>query len=589
MVQSAGNAYSVGDDTNLHNFQNSRYIITVGATDYFGRSSSFSTTGASILVSAPGGDGNQGYASILTTDLNGSAGHDKGNFTFIDGTSFAAPIVSAIVALMLEINPRLGYRDVQQILAFTALKTNVSVGDWATNGAGEWNGGGLHFNALTHATGFGQVDALAAVRLAASWDEPARTAANAHEVTGSRSVNATIPDNTQAGLVSSITLTESSVVERVDVRVNIKHGFVGDLSVMLVSPSGTVSFLVWRPAQGALSVFGSSQDDIQFTFDTVLCWGEDSAGTWTLQVVDNQDDDVGMLLDWSITVVGHKQSPDDVFVYTNEYPDVIAADPSRATLRDLDGGFNTLNAAALGLDNRIDLSGRTDTILNQAKLGIAPGTTISKAIGGEGNDILIAGDGASVLRGMWGQDQLIGGPGIDTAVYAIERASAQLARTPTGWTVSAGAEGTDSLTEIERVNFGHTYWALDTHGNAGMVAKILGAVFGAAAVENPAYAGIGLHLVDGGMGYESLIQLAIDARLGVGAGHKAVVDLLYTNVVGKPPPPAEEAYFVGLLERQVTSVAGLGRLAAETDLNAANIDLVGLMQQGLEYLPYGGA
>ena len=38
--------------------------------------------------------------------------------------------------------------------------------DWQTNGAKNWNGGGLHFS---HDYGFGKVDALAAVRLAESW------------------------------------------------------------------------------------------------------------------------------------------------------------------------------------------------------------------------------------------------------------------------------------------------------------------------------------------------------------------------------------------------------------------------------------
>ncbi|MBL8965335.1 MAG: S8 family serine peptidase, partial [Phycisphaerae bacterium] len=36
VVQSAGNSYDFGDDTNLHNFQNSRYIVTVAATDFEG-------------------------------------------------------------------------------------------------------------------------------------------------------------------------------------------------------------------------------------------------------------------------------------------------------------------------------------------------------------------------------------------------------------------------------------------------------------------------------------------------------------------------------------------------------------------------
>jgi hypothetical protein len=73
---------------------------------------------------------------------------------------------------------------------------------------------------------------------------------------------------------------------------------------------------------------------------------------------------------------------------------------------------------------------------------------------------------------------------------------------------------------------------LDLSGNAGNVARILGAVFGKAAVANETYAGIGLYYMDGGMSYEGLMQLAINARLGGGASHRAIVGPLQTNVVG---------------------------------------------------------
>jgi len=75
VVQSAGNSFNLGDDTNLHNFQNSRYIVTVAATDYSGSVSFFSSQGSSILVSAPGGGGSSGVGGylgeILTTDRVG--------------------------------------------------------------------------------------------------------------------------------------------------------------------------------------------------------------------------------------------------------------------------------------------------------------------------------------------------------------------------------------------------------------------------------------------------------------------------------------------------------------------------------------
>jgi len=112
VVQSAGNSFLQGDDTNLHNFQNSSFIITVAATDYRGKVTSYSSPGASVLIAAPGGGGNQYLGDVLTTTKVGSGKLLGGYYELTSGTSFSAPLVSGIAALMLEANPRLGYRDV---------------------------------------------------------------------------------------------------------------------------------------------------------------------------------------------------------------------------------------------------------------------------------------------------------------------------------------------------------------------------------------------------------------------------------------------------------------------------------------------
>ncbi|MBK6788039.1 MAG: M10 family metallopeptidase [Betaproteobacteria bacterium] len=213
---------------------------------------------------------------------------------------------------------------------------------------------------------------------------------------------------------------------------------------------------------------------------------------------------------------------------------------------------------------------------------------IENAVGGSGNDILIGNAAGNWLQGSAGDDSLDGGLGIDLAAYFAPRADAALVATATGFSVASVLDGADALVNVERLQFADIGVALDLSGHAGTVAKILGAVFGSAEVYNEVYAGIGLYYIDGGMTYESLMQLAIDARLGAGAGHQAVVDLLYTNVVGVPPGEADRAYFVGLLDTGAYTVAGLGVMAADIDLNVTNINLIGLAQQGLEYTPYLG-
>ena len=140
----------------------------------------------------------------------------------------------------------------------------------------------------------------------------------------------------------------------------------------------------------------------------------------------------------------------------------------------------------------------------------------------------------------------------------------------------------DSLQTVSRVLFTDTKVAYDLDGHAGDVAKLLGAVFGAQAVSNREYAGIGIQMLDGGVGYEDLAGLALEAAGATSA--KEVCTLLWTNLFGEVPTDSDiEPYEQMLNNGQLTS-SELVTLAADTDHNLTNIDFVGLSQTGLEYL-----
>ncbi len=142
VVFAAGNDRDGGNNTNYHSYQNSRFITTVAALDHNGDYSFYSTPGASVLVSALG---SSVPGSIVTTDRTGANGYDSGDYTSsFNGTSAAAPMVTGVVALILDANPKLGYRDVQEILAYSARQNDASDPGWVFNGAKNWNGGGLH-------------------------------------------------------------------------------------------------------------------------------------------------------------------------------------------------------------------------------------------------------------------------------------------------------------------------------------------------------------------------------------------------------------------------------------------------------------
>jgi uncharacterized protein (TIGR01370 family) len=90
-----------------------------------------------------------------------------------------------------------------------------------------------------------------------------------------------------------------------------------------------------------------------------------------------------------------------------------------------------------------------------------------------------------------------------------------------------------TATTVERIQFTDVSIAIDLNGNAGITAKILGAVFGKESLSNRNYVGIGLHFLDAGWTYDNLAGLALDA-----AGAKTndqIVSLLWTNVIGTKP------------------------------------------------------
>ena len=67
---------------------------------------------------------------------------------------------------------------------------------------------------------------------------------------------------------------------------------------------------------------------------------------------------------------------------------------------------------------------------------------------------------------------------------------------------------------------------------------------------------------------------------------KYAVKTARTNVIGTKPTTADKAPFIALLENGMTAGA-LAHLAADSSFNTTNINLVGLAQTGIEYIPVG--
>jgi subtilisin family serine protease/subtilisin-like proprotein convertase family protein len=144
--------FGIWDSAMFDGFVTSRYTIGVTGVDHDGQSANvdgsvttYPEAGAAVLVAAPTGSfpidlGNDFFigSGIWTTDLTGGedgrnidplpSGQEIDNDFLEDtdytsrfnGTSAAAPIVSGVVALMLQANPNLSFRDVEELLIRSA-------------------------------------------------------------------------------------------------------------------------------------------------------------------------------------------------------------------------------------------------------------------------------------------------------------------------------------------------------------------------------------------------------------------------------------------------------------------------------------
>ncbi|AWK40593.1 S8 family serine peptidase [Photorhabdus laumondii] len=422
IVAAGGNHRAEGGNAQGSLTNNNRFSVEVGAINAQGDlstlqigSSPFSNPGASLLVSAPGSNV-VSTSYMLKTERGSTFGND---YTSMQGTSFAAPIVSGVVALMLEANPNLGYRDVQQILALSARKINDPSTAWSDNSSHSWNGGGMH---ASNDYGFGQIDARAAVRLAESWMTQS-TAANEFVYSAS---SGPLGKTLAAGetLTSSIAMNAGLNVEHVEIDFDAQAGRLGDLTLKLISPDGTQSILLNRqgkvpdgmPGASATDLGSSQSGTFKYSFMSTHDLGERSAGNWTLQVSDAHSGLPVTLNAWSLRLYGSKSISDDTYFYTDEYIQSVVGQANRAVLDDavngVAGGRNTLNAAAVSRDTSVNLLTGVASIGGTA-LTIKNPSGIQNIVTGDGNDTLVAGNADALLDGGRGNNTLAGGAGKD--------------------------------------------------------------------------------------------------------------------------------------------------------------------------------
>lgn len=177
-----------------------------------------------------------------------------------------------------------------------------------------------------------------------------------------------------------------------------------------------------------------------------------------------------------------------------------------------------------------------------------------------------------------------GGNGIDTFSTSLFKFYYKISTNhirPDEITLSHFPGKTIELKNIERLEFLDTNLAFDLDGNAGIVAKVYGAVLGKDSLSDSELIGDGLDAVDSGMSYENFAAITLQST-GMQTNAE-IVRTLWTNVVGSAPTSDQEQPYIDMLDSGEKNVGELVMFAADTSLNQENVNLIGLTNSGIEY------
>uniref|UniRef100_A0A8C4EMB5 Proprotein convertase subtilisin/kexin type 5a n=1 Tax=Dicentrarchus labrax TaxID=13489 RepID=A0A8C4EMB5_DICLA len=291
-VWASGNGGRRGDHCSCDGYSNSIYTISISSSTQRGSRPDYLEQCSSTLTTAyTGGETEE----VVTLGPQQSCSRTKSE------TSLSSSMAAGVIALTLDANPLLTWRDVQHIIVRTSKANHLIDPDWHVNGAGY---------KVSHLYGFGLLDAESMVKEAERWKQ----VPSQHECLEEAPIQTIHPGSVLTSVYESAGCSSESLqhvvyVEHVVVRVTITHSRRGDLSITLTSPSGTVSqLLANRPLDDSTEGFQN------WEFMTTHCWGEQAAGEWTLKIQDTpsqkrDNTELGMLQDWSLVIYGTAEQP----------------------------------------------------------------------------------------------------------------------------------------------------------------------------------------------------------------------------------------------------------------------------------------
>jgi len=272
---------------------------------------------------------------------------------------------------------------------------------------------------------------------------------------------------------------------------------------------------------------------------------------------------------------------------------------SYSTLWDASGN-DTVSANGSNISWTISLPYLTLSKLVDTKTGIAVPTSdialpnpktlywlagdIENAQGGNGDDFITGNSLNNMLKGGLGNDNIDGGDGLDYALYDNPKSSFTVSKTSTGYTVK-GLEGTDTLKNIERIQFSNETLALDINNTAGQAYRVYQAAFN----RTPDNGGLKywIGLMDGGYSLAGVASGFIASAefqklYGTNPTNDLFVSKLYDNVLHRTPDAGGYKYWVNLL-----NTGGIDKVSALVNFSESNENqagVIGVIQNGIDLI-----
>lgn len=143
-----------------------------------------------------------------------------------------------------------------------------------------------------------------------------------------------IPDNHATGVERTINVPDSYNLLSVQVELDIRHTYIGDLRVALTH-NGSERVLHDNS--------GGGSDDIRTSVDVSGFAGQDAAGDWTLKIVDSANYDTGRLVGWKLILTESSEDPGAIEGQNNQARDIPDNDPAG-----ISSMINIADSAAVG-------------------------------------------------------------------------------------------------------------------------------------------------------------------------------------------------------------------------------------------------